>query len=1764
MPYTPKESTLAQKIQSEKEEVSATGNTALLTRISAGRLLEEHVLMWLMTVWIWACGLGLRVLHVSTDEQCAPTKPKTQHRHNKPENRPPSGHHKLSDTDIVENHGEAPHGNTDQSTALGISRSSVFNCAQDLMLLDDFQFGRKRQEPRTGQIHRTCAPLRFETRQKTSAPHSREEKPYIPEDLANKLARMFEGISHTMNPRPIFTEGYSTGITGSTASNRLQIMALKENSPNDANQNTLKNGTNLYLVKWKSIATAVSGFVLLQTRREIANTGISEPRKSGKIRGRLESSGEILRTFQDRQHRTTNQDAESWKEFEMMWERDMCRASPISFPPIKSLRIKNLPFTQNESASRIRKEEALRAVPSPSQIEQQNCYKEGEASSTDPTTRKNPKNSRANNEGTRFEIYATSKTDGIPRLNRTAGASWTLPIRLAEAWKAKTELEISPTTIKHAEIIQGVRDLTVIRVKQEWRWRATCVRASRSSGTEGTWSGDERPSNNSALKLNAEIAAAQSKHNIFRPKTGWRILEDTRYEIGPTRLRCNEAEHRHRPTAANEPRIEIKRHQDSGEQFQYPINDIRNFDQTKLTNELISTMTNLPPSSKPAEHAPGKRCTSSSRGRFTHHPPRLNPNPRPLPSTLRAPPDPRLLPSAAPTVRIHVPTPCRALGRRRAGELGPADYFPREPNAERRMTAVAQGQTARYYQGLALTARPGTLSSPQTVYTGEEHRPGGQEIHHAILLNARMLIHNPQTGIPAERTGHAEVRLFATPDDDSRWNLEVPFPADEDVAAALVKYEPLRRSEVSAHQREGRYVLTMDRTLAKVDSGANGNEAPDPTPDAAVPWRRTILPIPKAALRRIAAAAAAAKAAEVSLVESSQDQDEPMADVTRNGPEPEPMDTGAAPAFQATGVSRAHTLRFLLRPVNQPPEEGANGLVRLGNAAEGGDDVFAVNAIPRNGGPRCDTPHPPLRLYDSPPALKSIAKGAMDENDGGDAMEGVERTGKSRPAPAAAPAVTMPVKGQSNHALERLNYNSRKCFVGAPAAASSGALVFGAFIGTAPPSPTTSSAATDADSSPESDMDEDVARSLVIPPARPPTAIDDASEQQVQSNASKLAALDLETPRPPLLALASANLGNAHSELAAPVLAKALTTAPVTMAGQRALSPIDFDDAELVSTSSGEEGEVKEKGSAPGAPQPSRAARLAIPQLGNGKRGPVVTRDRFSSSPSFESKPRVVTPLEENETGSTIRLREACVVQRTRPAGDHHEMYSRPPQNGQTSWVRISAVRASLKPEELLNPDVEQSSSSDEDSIPALVSPSDSESSNNSESNVSSEPRVDPVVDNQGRSQTVPSTNDTVLAGGTLVRELGYLLDRYTLAPPAPEVDDNSRGVLLAQSLRVAIEHNGNNRTRRITEDNYVGQPLRDAFEIAFTHARLVLDQPAMATHHEPIDLEERAREYQEVIRRNVGVASLVRTSITGRNQGTHQNWQTQFTAATLCKVAVPVVGGCFRVAERWATPRTPEGAAFRVFSDWARAQGDVFMSGIGLEVARRPGFVAVLTMLKICGLEFIRRVFLILRHYGGDLDESILHSPANLPLPMFNGDQNSQFRMVTHALAVMGRGTLAKLASDFMGLRFREQHLISFMNYSGMLEPVGPDADDFEARAMIAESALNITRASANSNPPSSRAELPFQLTRRNGRDRPVHTQAAAAARDAPTSRSASSHSAPTRSATPRPSSIPAPRVYHPHMRGHARNPLPIPRPLFTRVPLPPRSSASALATRE
>jgi hypothetical protein len=125
--------------------------------------------------------------------------------------------------------------------------------------------------------------------------------------------------------------------------------------------------------------------------------------------------------------------------------------------------------------------------------------------------------------------------------------------------------------------------------------------------------------------------------------------------------------------------------------------------------------------------------------------------------------------------------PAGVLDRTRKGTFGREDPYPREGTVLSRVQAASNAQWIEHGQGNELTIRPGSVVSPQTLFTGRERRATGQETYHAILLNARLLIHNPETGEPGAINGHASVQLHAAPNSDRVWNLEVPYVSDHQI-----------------------------------------------------------------------------------------------------------------------------------------------------------------------------------------------------------------------------------------------------------------------------------------------------------------------------------------------------------------------------------------------------------------------------------------------------------------------------------------------------------------------------------------------------------------------------------------------------------------------------------------------------------------------------------------------------------------------------------------------------------------------------------------------------------------------------------------------------------------------------------------------------------------------------------------------------------------------------------------------------------------------
>ncbi|KAJ7920772.1 hypothetical protein B0H13DRAFT_1867270 [Mycena leptocephala] len=253
----------------------------------------------------------------------------------------------------------------------------------------------------------------------------------------------------------------------------------------------------------------------------------------------------------------------------------------------------------------------------------------------------------------------------------------------------------------------------------------------------------------------------------------------------------------------------------------------------------------------------------------------------------------------APFVSPLSPIPCGVLDRSRKGFFGAEDPHPREGSNLSRVQAATDG----------------SVVSPQTLYTGSERRPNGQEVFHAILLNARLLVHDPATGEPGARNGHASVQLYAAPNTDKVWDLEVPYVSDQQIQEELTKYGP------GVH-REVQHDTSYSEDESSVSDGS---------------------PIGKASL---------------------------MSRVTP------PILTKTNVSVFST---KAGEFSYVTHPADVPPPFDTSQMLALGTTAEGDRVLRVPAREPGGEPVRRpDTPHLPWRLLENPPALTSSRVSPQD------------------------------------------------------------------------------------------------------------------------------------------------------------------------------------------------------------------------------------------------------------------------------------------------------------------------------------------------------------------------------------------------------------------------------------------------------------------------------------------------------------------------------------------------------------------------------------------------------------------------------------------------------------------------------------------------------------------------------------------------------------------------------------------------------------------
>ncbi|KAJ7603169.1 hypothetical protein DFH06DRAFT_1350451 [Mycena polygramma] len=334
------------------------------------------------------------------------------------------------------------------------------------------------------------------------------------------------------------------------------------------------------------------------------------------------------------------------------------------------------------------------------------------------------------------------------------------------------------------------------------------------------------------------------------------------------------------------------------------------------------------------------------------------------------------------------PIPCEVLRREPSTLFGPIDYQPPATNAFSRVRAASSSEWVRHRLGRDPRICPATI-----------------EIYHAILLNTRMLIHDPVTGQPGTKSGHVIAHMYATPPGNHPWPMEIPFPSQASIDAALPNYHPSVREEIGRMRRPGQFLMHLDRQVTPSTAGlldavgdAVGNaralqlhshagssstaSAPDgqsvltngrddslhqlqvvPTQGANEPHNALRLAVPRVFANLLGTRPTLPSIAQLGL---------PTVALQSAAPPRLSLTNGQGPRYPA------QSYRFLTHPPNQTPASVTVPMRHAGVWRENGHEVWTVPtgpdaAVHYPNGRAPDTPRPPLRMLDDMPELESRA-----------------------------------------------------------------------------------------------------------------------------------------------------------------------------------------------------------------------------------------------------------------------------------------------------------------------------------------------------------------------------------------------------------------------------------------------------------------------------------------------------------------------------------------------------------------------------------------------------------------------------------------------------------------------------------------------------------------------------------------------------------------------------------------------------------------------
>ncbi|KAJ7208454.1 hypothetical protein C8J57DRAFT_1540661 [Mycena rebaudengoi] len=239
------------------------------------------------------------------------------------------------------------------------------------------------------------------------------------------------------------------------------------------------------------------------------------------------------------------------------------------------------------------------------------------------------------------------------------------------------------------------------------------------------------------------------------------------------------------------------------------------------------------------------------------YPPTIFTLTKPPHTTFRNTPAPPIMPPRAakpPADALTTEDKTQVLSRERYVSYGPLDEGDPAAQPSDIIKRIADKEWHAHLHDHQMHVRPGFLAAPQTFYLGRNLQDNQQEEHHGVMLNARMLLHNPETGAPGSQNGHAYFVFKAAPKDPQQtWDIEVPYAAEAPIRKILLHYADIAVETTQGAGESRPKTAQTDEDIASTPAHTPEPEAEPATcepgmisPRTRQRYRYVLLPVHKA------------------------------------------------------------------------------------------------------------------------------------------------------------------------------------------------------------------------------------------------------------------------------------------------------------------------------------------------------------------------------------------------------------------------------------------------------------------------------------------------------------------------------------------------------------------------------------------------------------------------------------------------------------------------------------------------------------------------------------------------------------------------------------------------------------------------------------------------------------------------------------------------------------------------------------------------------